>query len=353
MSRRVALALAAALAARPAPAATPASSRAATPAPPAATDSTPPPSALAAHPAASDPAAHPAASDPVPPPLAERPPAGYDLDRIEPPYAVLIDATGATHDVPLEALPPGARPGDRLATPRGPVIPGREARAARLAARLARLASPDRVGHGDPMSRRQPDHYTRQAKREGYAARSVYKLEEIDQRVQLLRPGMKVLDLGCAPGSWIRYAAQKVGPRGRVVGIDRRAIDFKAPHVTTLVGDIFETEPAVFFEAGGGRFDVVMSDMAPDTCGDRFTDHVRSVELCRRALTLADALGAPGGAFVCKVFEGEDVAPLVDEIRARYAKVRRIKPKSTRSESVELFVVGQSRRPERGAEGGE
>ncbi|MCB9527669.1 MAG: RlmE family RNA methyltransferase [Myxococcales bacterium] len=203
------------------------------------------------------------------------------------------------------------------------------------------------------MSRRQPDHYTRKAKEAGYAARSVYKLEEIDQRVQLLRPGMKVLDLGCAPGSWIRYAAQKVGPRGRVVGIDRRAIDFKAPHVTTLVGDIFETEPEVFFDAGGGRFDVVMSDMAPDTCGDRFTDHVRSVELCRRALTLADALGAPGGAFVCKVFEGEDVAPLVDEIRARYAKVRRIKPKSTRSESVELFVVGQARRPERGAEGGE
>lgn len=305
---------------------------------------------LAARPA---PAATPAPARLAPPAATPAAPAGYDLDRIEPPYAVLIDPTGATHDVPLAALPPGVRPGDRLATLRGPVIADREARAARLAARLARLASPDRVGHGEPMSRRQPDHYTRQAKREGYAARSVYKLEEIDKRAALLRPGMKVLDLGCAPGSWIRYAAQKVGPRGRVVGIDRRAIDFKAPHVTTLVGDIFETGAEVFLDAGGGRFDVVMSDMAPDTCGDRFTDHVRSVELCRRALTIADALGAPGGAFVCKVFEGEDVTALVDEIRARYAKVRRIKPKSTRSESVELFIVAQARRPDSGEGAGE
>lgn len=273
--------------------------------------------------------------------------ADFDIDRFEPPYAVLIAPDGDTLDVPITTLPPGARPGDRLRTPTGPIVGDREARRAALAARLARLArvaSSTHLGHGAPMSRRQPDHYTRQAKREGYAARSVYKLEEIDRRVALLRPGMRVLDLGCAPGSWMRYAAQKVGLRGRVVGIDRRPIEFTAPQITALVGDIFETGADVFLAAGGGRFDVVMSDMAPDTCGDRFTDHVRSVELCHRALTLADALGAPGSAFVCKVFEGEDAAGLVAAVQARYHKVRRIKPKSTRSESVEFFVVAQDRR---------
>ena len=109
------------------------------------------------------------------------------------------------------------------------------------------------------------------------------------------------------------------------------------------MGDIFETDAAVFLEAGGGPFDVVLSDMAPDTTGDRFTDHVRSVDLCRRALYLADSLVRPGGAFVCKVFEGGDVPDLVDEVRARYRKIKRIKPKSTRSESVELFIVAQDR----------
>lgn len=190
-------------------------------------------------------------------------------------------------------------------------------------------------------NRRRPDHFTRRAKAAGFAARSVFKLEEINKRTQLLRRGLRVLDLGCAPGSWTQYAAQKVGRGGRVVGIDRRAITFDAPQVTTLVGDIFETDAAVFLEAGGGPYDVVLSDMAPDTTGDRFTDHVRSVDLCRRALHVADALVRPGGSFVCKVFEGGDVPDLVDEIRARYGKLKRIKPKSTRSESVELFIVAR------------
>lgn len=296
--------------------------------------------------------------------------ATYDVDRFEPPWAVLIAPDGETMAVPISTLPPGARPGDRLASPSGPVIADRAARTVHLAERLARLASPAGVGHREGMAKRRsgrssgragrsgrsgraaPDHYTKRAKAEGYAARSVYKLEEIDRRVRLLRGGMRVLDLGCAPGSWMRYAAQKVGAKGRVVGIDRKAIEFSAPNVTSLVGDIFETEAAVFIEAGGGPFDVVMSDMAPDTCGDRFTDHVRSVELCHRALAIADAVGAPGSAFVCKVFEGEDVAGLVDAIRARYGEVKRIKPSATRSESVELFVVAKARRAETG-DGGE
>lgn len=266
----------------------------------------------------------------------------FDIDRFEPPMAVLIDGAGRPLDVPIAALPPGARPGDRLATPTGPIVGSRAVRAAALRDRLARLASTGAVGQAGPMAdRRRPDHYTRRAKSAGFAARSVFKLEEIDKRTRLLAGNMRVLDLGCAPGSWTQYAAKKVGPKGRVVGIDRRAIEFTAPQVTTLVGDIFETDAAVFLEAGGGPFDVVLSDMAPDTTGDRFTDHVRSVDLCRRALYVADALVRPGGAFVCKVFEGGDVPDLVTEVRARYGKLKRIKPKSTRSDSVELFIVAQ------------
>lgn len=272
----------------------------------------------------------------------------FSVDRIEPPWAVLTDADGRQLDVPLSTLPAGAGPGDRLATPSGPIIGDRRARAASVAtqlARLAGLASAPGVGQGGAMAgRRRSDHYTRKAKAAGYAARSVFKLEEIDRRVQLFKRGQRVLDLGCAPGSWTRYAAQRVGKRGRVVGIDRRAIDFGAPNVVSLVGDIFQTDAEVFFEAGGGLFDVIISDMAPDTCGDRFTDHVRSVDLCRRAMVLADQLIRPGGAFVCKVFEGGDVPELVRDVKARYARFKRIKPKSTRSESVELFLVAQAKR---------
>ena len=115
-------------------------------------------------------------------------------------------------------------------------------------------------------------------------------------------------------------------------------------HVKTIAGDIFETEAHVFFDIAGGHFDVITSDMAPDTCGNRFVDHVRSVELCNRALILTDTLLVEGGAFVCKVFDGQDLNQLVDDMRSRFTTVKRVKPKSTRSESVELFLVGVSKK---------
>ncbi|MCA9537347.1 MAG: methyltransferase domain-containing protein [Myxococcales bacterium] len=272
-------------------------------------------------------------------------PPSWSFDRIEPPFAVLIDPQGQTRDVPLHQLPAAARPGDALASPTGPVLAGRAAREAGLRARLASLASARPVMQGDAMNRRsRPDHYARKAKAEGFRARSIYKLQEINRRVRLFRRGQRVLDLGCAPGSWTQYAATEVGPGGAVVGIDRRAVEPTRPQITTLTGDIFAMDPETLRAAGGGPFDVVLSDMAPDTCGNRFTDHMRSVDLCRRALGLADLLLVDGGAFVCKVFEGEDVAALVAEVSKRFAQVRRVKPKSTRSESVELFVVAQGRR---------
>ncbi|MEE2756400.1 MAG: RlmE family RNA methyltransferase [Myxococcota bacterium] len=188
--------------------------------------------------------------------------------------------------------------------------------------------------------RRVSDHFTKRAREQGYAARSVFKLQEIDSKHRLFRTGQRVLDLGCAPGSWLKLIAKRVGPKGCAVGIDRTEVSPMAGHVKTIAGDIFETEAHVFFESAGGHFDVITSDMAPDTCGNRFVDHVRSVELCTRALILTDTLLVEGGAFVCKVFDGQDVNQLVDDMRSRFKSVKRVKPKSTRSESVEFFLVG-------------
>tara|TARA_B100001250_G_C19270145_1_gene558715 strand:- start:80 stop:505 length:426 start_codon:yes stop_codon:yes gene_type:complete len=128
--------------------------------------------------------------------------------------------------------------------------------------------------------------------------------------------------------------------KGRAGGIDRTFVTPMAPNVTTMAGDIFETPVQVLLDLAQGPYDVITSDMAPDTTGNRFTDHVRSVELCRRALEVSLTLLSPGGAFVCKIFEGEDVQGFVAELRAEFDSVKRVKPKSTRSQSVEFFLVG-------------
>ncbi len=276
----------------------------------------------------------------------------WSFDRVEPPWAVLLSDDGRVVEVPVAQLPAGARPGDRLETPAGPVLGDRQVRRARIAARLARLAglaSTSPVGHRSAVSRRRPDHYARRAQREGYAARSVYKLEEIDRRVGLIRRGMRVLDLGCSPGSWLQYAATAVGPRGRVVGLDLKPVEVSgAPHVRAEVADAFETPPDLLLEWGGGPYDLVLSDMAPATSGNRLADHARSIDLCRRALSVAEAVLAPGGGVVCQVFEGEDAPALADEVRRRFGRFKRIKPKGTRSESVELFFVAQGFRAGQG-----
>lgn len=197
---------------------------------------------------------------------------------------------------------------------------------------------------GTMAQRRHPDHFTRKAKQEGYAARSVYKLEEIDRKHRIFRGGQRVLDLGCAPGSWLKYIARKVGQKGRAGGIDRSMVTPMAPNVTTLAGDIFETSVDTLLQLANGPYDVITSDMAPDTTGNRFTDHVRSIELCRRAYEVSAALLKPGGTFICKVFEGEDLQSFIMELRPHFQTIKRVKPKSTRSESVELFVVALSKR---------
>ena len=169
----------------------------------------------------------------------------------------------------------------------------------------------------------------------------MYKLEEIDQRFRIFRRGDRVLDLGCKPGSWLQYAAQRSGDGAKLVGIDRTSLDPK--HVPAggrvLVGDVFSVELAQL--AGAlDAFDVVMSDMAPDTTGVRSLDQARSEALFERALEIAEQLLSPGGRFVGKLFQGPGWNDLLRRVRTRFAKVRTVKPEGSRKESIEQYVVG-------------
>ena len=187
------------------------------------------------------------------------------------------------------------------------------------------------------------DTFHERAKKAGYAARSVYKLDEIHAKHRLFRPGMRVLDLGCRPGSWLQFAAGIVGPRGALVGLDREPLDISIPGARIVVGDVFTVSPDDLRGHLGG-FDVVLSDMAPDTSGIRSVDQARSEALFERALDLTGALLAPGGAFVGKLFQGSDFQKLVKRCRAEFTTVAIVKPKGSRRESIEQYVVGLERK---------
>jgi 23S rRNA (uridine2552-2'-O)-methyltransferase len=188
-------------------------------------------------------------------------------------------------------------------------------------------------------TRRPQDHFGERAKREGFPARSVYKLQEIDRRVQLLRRGQRVLDLGASPGSWTQYAAQKVGREGKVVGIDLNPPRIGLPpHVSFQALDVFKLDALA--EYGPQSFDVVMSDMAPHTSGQRHRDQFGSYELYIRALEIAGQVIAEGGAFVGKIFQGAELEQARNSTRERFKNVRIIKPDASRAESYEIFLVG-------------
>lgn len=188
--------------------------------------------------------------------------------------------------------------------------------------------------------RHRKDSYFRRARQKGYRARAVFKLEEIDDKIHLLNPGDRVLDLGCAPGSWLQYCATKVGPRGTLVGIDRDELKQPLADVRIIVGDVTEIDPAELL-GDLQAFDVVLSDMAPNTTGVRHIDQARSELLFERALDIAEATLATGGSFVGKLFQGPAFPELVARCRDRFSAVKIIKPRGSRSQSIEQYLTGR------------
>lgn len=186
------------------------------------------------------------------------------------------------------------------------------------------------------------DHYFKQAKKDNYPARSVYKLKEIQDKLGILKPGQRVLDLGASPGSWSLRAAEILGPSGRVLAVDLQPAGAAFPEtVTFLQEDVFTPGPALAKALDAmGPFDVVLSDMAPNTTGHKFTDQARSQDLCDEALRVALARLKKGGALVLKIFQGPDTKGFTDALRRHFATVKIVKPKSSRPESKEIFIVG-------------
>ncbi len=193
---------------------------------------------------------------------------------------------------------------------------------------------------GAAKHNRWEDHYSRRAKKERFPARSVFKLQEIQSKYHLIKKGDKVLDLGCAPGSWLLYAANLTGNKGQVVGIDLKPVDEKVPpHVSIYNGDILTLDDR-FFESLGKDFNVVVSDMSPATTGNKHVDSARSFNLCQAALSIAQTLLIPGGSFVCKIFQGEDFKEFSDSVRSVFKSHKIFKPQASRKASKEIYIIG-------------
>lgn len=211
-----------------------------------------------------------------------------------------------------------------------------------------------------PPGYKPKDSFYQKAKKESFAARSVYKLEEIDDRFSLFRKNQKIVDLGCSPGSWLQYLGEVVGPKGLVLGYDLVAPRVSVgPQVVMRVADVYALSPELIrthaLEALGQPspksdapplcFDAVVSDMMPKTTGVRDADQAASIGVVEAALHLALELLEPDGVFVAKVFQGRGFDEVVREVRKALLEVRVLKPKATRQGSRESFIVAKGRRP--------
>ncbi|MEE2952434.1 MAG: RlmE family RNA methyltransferase [Pseudomonadota bacterium] len=209
------------------------------------------------------------------------------------------------------------------------------------------------------LERQLNDPYVRRAKADGFRSRAAYKLIEMDDRFQLLKPGQKVVDLGAAPGGWCQVAADRIGSTDadvKVVGIDYLEVD-PVPGAEILQMDFLDDEaPDRLIETLGGEPDIVLSDMAAPTTGHRRTDHLRTMHLCEVAADFAVRTLRPGGHFLCKTFQGGTERDLLDLLKRNFASVHHVKPPASRDGSVELYLLAKSfkgRRERDNAEGEE
>ena len=193
--------------------------------------------------------------------------------------------------------------------------------------------------------RDEQDYYFKKAKKEKYPARSVYKLEEAQLKYKFLKSGQRVLDLGCHPGSWSMYAAGLLGENGLVVAADLQHTDIalQKPHaeIHWLCYDVYSADFVDYLKSHWPGFHVVLSDMAPRTTGSQYADHQQSLNLVRRVLDLSALFLHENGTLYCKVFQGEDFPGFLQECKPLFATVKVVKPKSSRLESREVFVLGR------------
>ncbi len=185
------------------------------------------------------------------------------------------------------------------------------------------------------------DFYYRKAKQLDYRSRASFKLIQIDERFDLIREGMTVVDLGAAPGGWLQVAAERVGVNGKVIGVDLQPI---APleGVQTIKGDVRqEAVREELLALTGGSVDLVLSDMSPNISGNYSLDHARSIELCEMALAFALRTLSPSGRLVIKMFEGDLSREFIVEVQRHFASVKRYSPKASRSSSSEIYVVAK------------
>ncbi|MEM7677872.1 MAG: RlmE family RNA methyltransferase [Myxococcota bacterium] len=211
------------------------------------------------------------------------------------------------------------------------------------------------------MTYKSKDRFYKQAKNDRYAARSVYKLEELDRRYGLFKKGQQIIDLGCAPGSWMQYVAGKIGKKGLLLGYDIVPSQIGVPLPSAWrVANVHELTAtdilAALYELRHGepppdsshpppmRIDALISDMAPKLTGIRDADQAKSVELQSVALALADALVKPGGFFVAKLFQGRDTDEFVRRVKSSYKEAKLLKPEATREGSREVFLLARSKR---------
>jgi 23S rRNA (uridine2552-2'-O)-methyltransferase len=188
-----------------------------------------------------------------------------------------------------------------------------------------------------------PDPFRMRARAEGYVARAVYKLKEIDEKYRLFREGIRVLDLGCSPGSWLQYIAARVGPRGLVLGVDAAELAIPvAPPLYFIRGEVGSLDLEAITAISPG-FEVVVSDLAPKTTGIRDVDQQRSLELTQQALDLARRLLAPGGHFLVKIFAGPGLPGVAAIMQQEFRTFRQVKPAGSRPASRELYLLGLHR----------
>ncbi len=191
------------------------------------------------------------------------------------------------------------------------------------------------------MSEHRRDHYYRKAKQLDYRSRASFKLMQIDDKFKLLKPGSIVADLGAAPGGWLQVAAERVGSKGRVVGVDLKEIE-PIEGVVTIQGDMRKDETVQdMLEALGGPADVVISDMSPNISGSYSMDHARSIDLCEHALEFAEKVLRPNGSLVMKVFEGDMMQDFLKRVKERFVEVRLTAPEATRTSTSEIYIVAK------------